>query len=1180
MAGQGAALRDWVVSRRLSANQVDGRVLVEIGGIFEMALQPVLVVRPDDLLVLEFRFVNLRRQGGKLVRGRGAGPALLIVAHQFQSVGEEAFPEITDAGQQGFEADPKLKGRNPPADPGVTIAALPAQAKVRAAGESRTVHAMPQGHPGIDWTLPALLAAVRDWPLALDGSARPDDDDADLRLRGRIRLFDVSKNLRATVMTARAALGDAFDIAALDTAAAAVWTAAIGARRTTPEAAVAAGALLVRRADAAVTRSRRARAAAADAEVDDVIAAIYVRAQASRRAVIAAARDTRVGIADIVALPGAIFFDFLKPDPPTPRETAIEMPYRLIASPLATGGFDHALEPVAHTVGGSPRTELWHSRLGTRRTFADGPWIDDRPGTPTESGGWKGERLRFIWSPDYPEGTIESFRKPLDELDRRMLVKLTAGFDEKQQDGKTRYNPRAAFVRRLMLTAMGGDLEAHRKFDPRPQGADLSAWTHRSAIGRDYFVRVEYSGFLFPFGHRATLVKLTERKFQWRAVNDRVAFLRQRFFIVVRDRTIEYPGAAPQEFGGRSLPFTHVTCAVDVTPDLDAPGGRAADRLPPAFYVPDTDSMHRMAFWPSRGANNDYRFPLVGTDGAGRRVAFEMPLLFISELRNTSADTDTLRTYWNGAAAAARRVAPLAGQTVRMAPASPGAEDVDLPLIDAEIRAAKPTSGISATPGKKLQQYPRFGAYHARLAAIERLTGQPRPEAFKFYQPYLDGGMGAGAVFAEITGGTKLSFDGANPSSSVGGIATPDLSPSGLSARHGVASGAIGSVAGGNFDPAAFFPDAKLLGFYPLKLLLAQLPMDDSGKTPKITTVEAGDKIRTTFAITQTLKTGEPLPGFLTGAGGHDTVFTLDTRVDAPRNGGTLETQVTGTLTNFRISFFGALIIHFDRLRFLTVPGRKPDVDVDLNPETGVTFGGALEFINKLKDFIPANGFSDPPNLDVTPTGITAGYSLGLPAVQVGILALSNITLGASFSLPFTGKPPTARFNFAERQNTFNLTVAMFGGGGFVAMVADTSGIQEIEAQLDFGAQIAINLGVASGSVYVKGGFYFHYATEAIQFEGFVEMGGRLSVLGLISVSLTFHLGLTYELLEKAGNNGIRSCKLFGQATLTVEIEILFFSMSVDVSVEKTFVGAEADPTFADLLPDRAMWSEYCAAYA
>jgi hypothetical protein len=87
-------------------------------------------------------------------------------------------------------------------------------------------------------------------------------------------------------------------------------------------------------------------------------------------------------------------------------------------------------------------------------------------------------------------------------------------------------------------------------------------------------------------------------------------------------------------------------------------------------------------------------------------------------------------------------------------------------------------------------------------------------------------------------------------------------------------------------------------------------------------------------------------------------------------------------------------------------------------------------------------------------------------------------------------------------------------------------------------------------------------------------------VLGLISVSLTFHLGLTYELLEKSGNNNIRSSRLFGQATLTVEIEILFFSASVDVTVEKTFVGSEADPGFLDLVPEKALWDEYCAAYA
>ncbi|MGL4543614.1 MAG: hypothetical protein ACRCUI_14005, partial [Polymorphobacter sp.] len=359
-------------------------------------------------------------------------------------------------------------------------------------------------------------------------------------------------------------------------------------------------------------------------------------------------------------LPSEIFIDFLRPDPPAAHETAIEMPYRLIASPLKTAGFAHALAPVDHDVAGrGTRTELWHSRMGTRVMAPGGIDIDDRPGAPTGSGDWHGEKLRFIWSPDYPGESHDAFRKPLDRLDRQMLVKLTAGFDEVRQDGRTPFHPRAAFVRRLMLSALGGDLEAHRKFDPRPKDVDLSAWTHRAAIGRDYFVRAEYSGFLFPFGHRATLVKLTERKFQWRGINDRVAFLRQRFFIVLRDRSIDYPGAAPQPHAGRSLPFTRVACAVDVTPDLDVPGGRVADRLPDSFYPANDDANHRMAFWPSRGPGADYRFPMVGTDSAGRRVAFDMPLLFISELKNCAPHMSQLHAHWNDGVNAARRLVPI-----------------------------------------------------------------------------------------------------------------------------------------------------------------------------------------------------------------------------------------------------------------------------------------------------------------------------------------------------------------------------------------------------------------------------------------------------------------------------------------------------------------------------------------
>ena len=1103
------------------------------------------------------------------MRAEPGRPAYLIAAHQPQSFGEEAFLEL--GGQGSYCEDDNLKGRQPPPapDPPAVSPPLPLQARVRIAGESRTVHQMPAGMESIDWTLPSFLDALRRWPLFLDGSAQP--DPGSFRWEAALHVGWLSRDLRQTAYMARDALGDRIDRGALDRTAADITRSALAtARSGRPDD----GASARRRLDATVRRLVPGRIEDDDVRVDQVAAAIYVRAQAGRRALIEVSRGRVRDVLLLGRLPSEIYADFLKPDPPSEHETAIEMPYRLIGSPLKTAGFTHAIEPVSH----GAQTELWHSRMGTRLLTG----VDERAGRPGDSGGWEGEKLRFIWSPDYPDRGPDAFAKSLDHLDRQMLVKLTAGFNEKKQDGVSKFTPRAVYVRRLMLSAMGGDLEAHRKFDPRPQAVDLSAWSHKAAIGRDYFTRVEYSGFLFPLGHRATLVKLTERKFDWRdaqAKTDRVAVLRQRFFIIVRDRTIEYPGGAPQPDQGRSLPYSSITCTTEVTPDLSPPGAVPDDRV--RSVTGDTDpAFFRMAFWPTI-AGADYRFKLVGMDGAGRKIPFEMPLIFVSELKNVSSDLSNIRSHWNQSAEKwrKRRTPMLGGQTVQMAPPTDVAKDVDIPLQESEIRAVAPTTGTKPTPQPKLQQYPRFGQSIARLAAAERLTGVARNEKISYYPPYLANGLTGGMVFAQIDGATKLAFGTDAPSDKVGGLATPDLKPTGLSARHGIASGSLGTYNAGSFNPAGFFPDAKLLGFFSLKDLLKALPLGDTGETPKFLTVELPDRIQTKFGLRQELDDGEALPGLILGAGGQ-TVFKLDTLIDAPLDGTAPSTSITGELTHFKLSFLGALIVHFDRLRFFTQPGQKPDVDVDLNPQTGVMFGGPLEFVNKLREFIPSNGFSDPPNLDITPAGITAGYTLGLPPVQVGILALSNISLGAAFSLPFTGGPPTARFNFAERQNTFNLTVAMFGGGGFFALVAAADGIKEIEAQLEFGAQIAINLGVASGSVYVKGGFYFHYATDKVKFEGFVEMGGRLSVLGLISVSLTFHLSLAYELLQKSGNNGIRASKLFGQATLTVEIEILFFSASVDVTVEKTFVGSEADPKFIDLVPQQSLWDDYCAAYA
>ncbi|MFD0385075.1 hypothetical protein ACFQ2B_31095 [Streptomyces stramineus] len=88
---------------------------------------------------------------------------------------------------------------------------------------------------------------------------------------------------------------------------------------------------------------------------------------------------------------------------------------------------------------------------------------------------------------------------------------------------------------------------------PAP-GIPLSEWRHRATMGRDHYVRLIYEGFLCPFGHRAALVKVTERKFD----DPRAAYLHQRFFVLVRQPLRTYDVKTPLP-GGPGAPGTSPT---------------------------------------------------------------------------------------------------------------------------------------------------------------------------------------------------------------------------------------------------------------------------------------------------------------------------------------------------------------------------------------------------------------------------------------------------------------------------------------------------------------------------------------------------------------------------------------------------------------------------------------------
>jgi hypothetical protein len=286
--------------------------------------------------------------------------------------------------------------------------------------------------------------------------------------------------------------------------------------------------------------------------------------------------------------------------------------------------------------------------------------------------------------------------------------------------------------------------------------------------------------------------------------------------------------------------------------------------------------------------------------------------------------------------------------------------------------------------------------------------------------------------------------------------------------------------------------------------------------------------------------------------------------------------EALAELKDFSLNLLpGAPLVEFsfDHLSFLAGSDGKTEVDVVLGE---IQFVGILGFIEVLKELIPFDGFSDPPFLDVTASGLTAGFTQDLPNVAIGVFNLSNLSLGADIVVPFLGETVTVGFAFCSRERPFTLAVLFIGGGGFFGIRLSPERVVVLELALEAGAVLAVDLGVASGSVSAMLGIYMRLEGDAGSLAGYFRLRGEVDVLGLISASIELYLELSYD---------FATGKMVGSASLTVKVEVLLFSTSVTISAERQFAGSNGDPTFDDVMgleadgtsPD---WSEYCLAFA
>ena len=1143
------------------------------------------VLRADDMIVLDVALHGLATEpspDGRLLR-RTRPNAVLVAHFPPQAFAEEVFVDtsLTDAPSP------------------LPTDALPAAA--RHAGQSRLAFRMPAELKAVAFTTAGVLRAMAEWPLVRAPIQLTDGFADDLVVRLEELAHQAAQLLPAEHAGPASRIADRAALRAAASVRGSLSTEAFRAARESLTAELAP----------AIDRLGLD---------DEQRAALSLRGDLTLAGRIVAVEAPRLGAGGVIdVLPGLWWL--YAPHRPGEAVTAIELPYRLVQSPGDGAAFSHALAAVTR----SGRTELWHTRLGQR----DEHGVIDATDTVST--------LAAIWSPDYDRDSDEEpagFPTSLDPQDRDEIVQLTAdqtGFLPGK--GARHYRPVPSRAHRLMLTTLGGWLDLEGKWDKRPANKDgfplsLVSWKHHAALGRDWFVETVRIGQMLPLGHRAVRVTLTERRFQEAPDGSgHVAALRQRVFVEIREPLRAYP-TPTQPFDGRDFPLSTVEILTKRAPNL----------LP--FDPAKGES--KETFWPriaDGGAGSDFRFEIRTTDFAGNVARYDLPLRFVSD---AVAVAPAIAQY-NGADqnVAGRTTASLAGQAVQLAPpanrltaaGAPDPGDIVYPVTEARFGAADPTSP-PPLDGSKPRFYPFLRSLHVMSTALSQMTGNNTPAEMSFASVYRQNGFNPSTNKAEllltVTGAPTLQADFATRSSSdkAGGIVTPNFGVSGTSRAFGLVGGDTNLLAGGTFDPGSFFPSAKVFGGIDLKDIIAPVVVALAGATvPKLKTTRTREKIETVFEHRcETIHNFGPLRANERGTSKLDikatmtAYFQVADPVERDADGHAVSTIGQGpgavggnppglkdpeasaeaTLTWFKLNFFGCIIVSFDSFKFKASASKGVDADPKIASTDGVVFGGPLAFVDNLRHSLSGGkkssgasgggsgggggggGGGGIPGFEVTPifkpeiSGLTVGVKLGITKSPVGIFVMKNLMVSTAVKLPFDGKPLSLQFGFAERANPFQLVVSLLGGGGFLVIGIDTEhGVKEIEAALEFGAFAEIDVGVASGAVYIKAGIYMYWnkPDEQTTLKGYVEMGGEVQVLGIMSVSILMHLSLGYYKVGKVS-------EVRGQATLVVEIELLFFSASVNLTVERRFGGAEADPTFHDLIPAPAMWQSYADAFA
>ena len=201
----------------------------------------------------------------------------------------------------------------------------------------------------------------------------------------------------------------------------------------------------------------------------------------------------------------------------------LEFPDRLLLAPQKICLFAPQQHPPEGDVAWIP---VWHMRLDLKQ----GP-----------------ARFRAVRNPH--DG--ERFGAP-------SVSTLTSAHRDNIVSYSERHTDNAIVIEDLVATSLGATVRLKSEWRDEP-GLQLTRWSQTSILGRDQHVERVERGYLFPFGHRASLTTVIERKVN----SSQVAGLFTQGIVVIEELERHYDDVAAGGYpnGGREMPFRTIRLA-------------------------------------------------------------------------------------------------------------------------------------------------------------------------------------------------------------------------------------------------------------------------------------------------------------------------------------------------------------------------------------------------------------------------------------------------------------------------------------------------------------------------------------------------------------------------------------------------------------------------------------------